>query len=98
MSKLSEMPVVTAEQIMRFRQAAMAAEEMNARQVQVIQNLMQQNADLLTAIHPFAKLATELMRCDGRERLEDNTPVYSCNKAVITIADCKAIVKAGEEQ
>lgn len=57
MTTLSEMPVVTVEQIMRFRQAAMAVEQQNASLLQEFNNvcnqrdqLEQQNAELLALI------------------------------------------------
>ena len=55
--KLSEMPVVTVEQIMRFRQAAMAVKQQNASLLQEFNNvcnqrdqLEAQNAELLAAL------------------------------------------------
>ena len=54
--KLSEMPVVTVEQIMRFRQAAMAVEQrlddvrkMYDSQCQLTDDILQQKAELLAA-------------------------------------------------
>lgn len=62
MSKLSEMPVVTVEQIMRFRQAAMAVEQrlddvrkMYAAQCQLTDDILQQKAELLATLETERK-------------------------------------------
>ena len=46
----------------------------------------------------FVAISRESLKCNNRLAGPDDVPVYGVNSNVITVSDCKALIKALEEK